>query len=38
VKNVAIAVWIIVMGVVLGQAIYRERAENASRGEELANA
>ena len=25
-KNIAIAVWIIVMGVVLGQAVYRERA------------
>ena len=25
-KNIAIAVWIVVMGVVLGQAIYRERA------------
>ncbi len=35
VKNVAIAIWIIVMGVVLGQAVYRERAENLSRGEEL---
>jgi hypothetical protein len=38
VKNVAIAVWIIVMGVVLGQAIYRERAENAGRPDELVNA
>jgi hypothetical protein len=38
VKNVAIAVWIVVMGVVLGQAIYRERAENRQRGEELVNA
>ena len=37
VKNVAIAVWIVVMGVVLGQAIYRERAENAGRPDELAN-
>jgi hypothetical protein len=27
VKNIAIAVWIVVMGVVLGQAIYRQRAE-----------
>ena len=27
VKNIAIAVWIVVMGVVLGQAVYRERAE-----------
>jgi hypothetical protein len=26
-KNIAIAVWIVVMGVVLGQAIYRERAD-----------
>ncbi len=25
-KNIAIAVWIIAMGIVLGQAIYRERA------------
>ena len=25
-KNIAIGVWIVVMGVVLGQAIYRERA------------
>jgi hypothetical protein len=25
-KNIAIAVWIVVMGVVLGQAVYRERA------------
>jgi multisubunit Na+/H+ antiporter MnhF subunit len=27
-KNVAIAVWIVVMGVVLGRAVYRERAES----------
>jgi hypothetical protein len=27
-----------VMGVVLGQAIYRERAENAGRGKELVDA
>jgi hypothetical protein len=27
-KNISIAVWIVVMGVVLGQAIYRERAES----------
>jgi hypothetical protein len=38
VKNIAIAVWIIVMGVALRQAIYRERAENRSRGEELVGA
>jgi hypothetical protein len=30
-KNAAIGVWIVVMGVVLGQAVYRERAENPSR-------
>jgi hypothetical protein len=29
VKNVSIAVWIVVMGVVLGQAIHRQRAEEA---------
>jgi hypothetical protein len=33
-KNVAIAVWIVVMGVVLGQAVYRERAEYRQRAEE----
>ena len=38
VKNVAIAVWIVVMGVVLAQAVYRERAETRGRGEELVNA
>jgi len=38
VKNIAIAVWIVVMGLVLGQAIYRERAENAGRPEELVGA
>lgn len=27
-KNIAIGVWIVVMGIVLGRAIYRERAEN----------
>jgi hypothetical protein len=27
-KNIAIAVWIVVMGIVLGQAVYRERAED----------
>jgi hypothetical protein len=36
VKNVAIAVWIIVMGVVLARAVYRERAESRSCPEELA--
>ena len=35
-KNIAIAVWIVVMGVVLGQAIYRERAEYRQRVEERA--
>jgi hypothetical protein len=35
VKNVAIGVWVVVMGVVLGQAVYRERAEIQRRGEEL---
>lgn len=38
VKNIAIAVWIVVMGVVLGQAIYRERAENRERPDELVTA
>jgi hypothetical protein len=38
VKNVAIAVWIVVTGVVVGQAIYRERAENPPRDEELVEA
>ncbi|GAB4963212.1 hypothetical protein MAHJHV55_25120 [Mycobacterium avium subsp. hominissuis] len=38
VKNVAIAVWIVVMGVVLGRAIYRERAENTGRADELVSA
>ncbi|WP_293347199.1 hypothetical protein [Mycobacterium sp.] len=38
VKNVAIAVWIVVMGVVLGRAIYSERAENPGRPQELVNA
>jgi hypothetical protein len=33
-KNIAIAVWIIVMGVVLGQAVYRERAEHRQGVEE----
>ena len=30
VKNVAIGVWIVVMGVALGRAVYRERAQTAS--------
>jgi hypothetical protein len=30
-KNIAIGVWIVVMGIVLGQAIYRERAEDLRR-------
>jgi len=30
-KNIAIAMWIVVMGVVLGQAIRRERAEYRDR-------
>ena len=33
-KNIAIAVWIVVTGVVLGQAVYRERAEQRQRVEE----
>jgi hypothetical protein len=33
-KNIAIAVWIVVMGVVLGQAVYRERAEQRQRIQE----
>jgi hypothetical protein len=37
-KNTAIAVWIVVMGVVLGQAVHRERAEYQQRGEELISA
>ncbi|MDT5145490.1 MAG: hypothetical protein QOC58_135 [Mycobacterium sp.] len=38
VKNIAIAVWIVVMGIVLGRAVYRERAETRSCGEELVGA
>lgn len=34
-KNVAIGVWVVVMGVVLGQTVYRERAEIQSRAREL---
>jgi len=37
-KNIAIAVWIVVMGVAVGQAIYRERAENREPGDELVSA
>jgi hypothetical protein len=33
-KNISIAVWILVMGVVLGQAVYRERAEYLQRAED----
>lgn len=38
VKNVAIGVWILVMGVVLGRAVYRARAENRTRATELISA
>lgn len=34
-KNVAIGVWVVVMGVVLGQAVYRERVEIQSGAEQL---
>ncbi|WP_276014717.1 hypothetical protein [Mycobacterium intermedium] len=34
-KNVAIGVWVVVMGIVLGRAVYRERAEIQSRAREL---
>ncbi len=37
-KNGAIALWIVVMGVVVGQAIYRERAERPQRAEEQVGA
>jgi hypothetical protein len=33
-KNIAIGVWIVVMGIVLGQAIYRERAEHLRRAQQ----
>jgi len=33
-KNIAIALWIVVMGVVLGRAVYRERAEYRQRSDE----
>ncbi|MDP7705998.1 MULTISPECIES: hypothetical protein [unclassified Mycobacterium] len=35
VKNIAIGVWIVVMGVALGRAVYRERAETLTRPAEL---
>jgi hypothetical protein len=38
VKNIAIGLWIAVMGVALGRAVYRERVENPSCGEELVGA
>uniref|UniRef100_UPI00389AD80B hypothetical protein n=1 Tax=Mycobacterium sp. HUMS_1102779 TaxID=3383487 RepID=UPI00389AD80B len=34
-KNIAIAVWLVVMGVVVGRAVYRERAERRRQGAEL---
>ncbi|OBK18839.1 hypothetical protein [Mycobacterium asiaticum] len=37
-KNIAIGVWVVVMGGVLGRAVYRERAEIHSRTAELAGA
>jgi hypothetical protein len=37
-KNIAIAVWIVVMGIAVGQAIYRERAEDRQHGDELVSA
>ncbi len=38
VKNVAIAVWIVVMGAVLAQAVYRERDEEQKPAEERVDA
>lgn len=38
VKNTAIAVWIVVMGVVLARAVYRERAEHHGSASELVRA
>ncbi len=38
VKNIAIAVWIIGMGLALGRAIYREHSENRTHGPELVGA
>lgn len=37
-KNIAIGVWVVVMGVVLGRAVYRERAEIQRRAAELDSA
>jgi len=37
-KNVAIAIWIIVMGIVLACAAYREHAEYSGQGDELVSA
>jgi hypothetical protein len=37
-KNISIAVWIVVMSVVLGQAVYRERAECLQRAEDRVTA
>lgn len=37
-KNVAIAVWIVVMGVVLGRAVHRERTEHRHRRHEVVTA
>jgi hypothetical protein len=37
-KNIAIAVWIVVMGVVLGQAVHRERAQHRQHAEERVHA
>ncbi|MEY8014615.1 hypothetical protein [Mycobacterium servetii] len=34
-KNIAIAVWLVVMGVVVGRAVYRERADHRRDGAEL---
>jgi hypothetical protein len=38
VKNVAIGIWVVVMGVVLAQAVYRERAEISRTAAELDSA
>jgi hypothetical protein len=38
VKNVAIGLWVVVMGVVLGQAVYQERAKMPTGSAELAGA
>lgn len=34
-KNIAIAVWLVVMGVTVGRAVYRERTEHRRHGAEL---